>query len=121
MLCRGCFLKCVNHLSIFMAKRIGVLGGISYESTLLYYRLIHEKYHRLHGDYHYPEVIVYSLDFQRFTDYEDSSRSAYIEYILEGVHGLEAAGADFVVMAANSPHSVYKDVTADASAPLSKH
>jgi len=101
-----------------MAKRIGILGGISHESTARYYRLIHEKYYKRRGDYHYPEVVVYSLDFQRFTDYENGDREAYIDYIMQGVRGLEAAGAEFVVMAANSPHAVYADVAKAASVPV---
>jgi aspartate racemase len=101
-----------------MAKRIGILGGISHESTARYYQLIHEKYYERRGDYHYPEVVVYSLDFQRFTDYENGDKEAYIDYIMQGVRGLEAAGAEFVVMAANSPHAVYADVAEAASVPV---
>jgi len=101
-----------------MAKRIGILGGISHESTARYYQLIHEKYYARRGDYHYPEVVVYSLDFQRFTDLENGDREAYIDYIMQGVHGLEAAGAELVVMAANSPHAVYSDVADAASVPV---
>jgi len=101
-----------------MAKRIGILGGISHESTARYYNLIHEKYYARRGDYHYPEVVVYSLDFQRFTDHENGDRDTYIEYIMHGVRGLEAAGAELVVMAANSPHSVYDDVSRMARVPV---
>ena len=101
-----------------MAKRIGVLGGISHESTARYYSLIHEKYYARRGDYHYPEVVVYSLDFQRFTDHENGDRAAYIGYIMQGVRGLEAAGAELIVMAANSPHSVYDEVSRLAGAPV---
>ena len=101
-----------------MAKRIGILGGISHESTARYYQLIHEKYYVRRDDYHYPEVVVYSLDFQRFTDYENGDREAYIAYIMQGVRGLEAAGAELVVMAANSPHAVYVDVADAASVPV---
>lgn len=101
-----------------MAKRIGVLGGISHESTAKYYSLIHEKYYARRGDYHYPEVVVYSLDFQRFTDHENTDMGAYISYIMRGVMGLEAAGAELIVMAANSPHAVYEQVSKQASVPV---
>jgi aspartate racemase len=101
-----------------MAKRIGVLGGISHESTARYYSLIHEKYYARRGNYHYPEVVVYSLDFQRFTDHENTDRAAYIGYIMQGVRGLEAAGAELIVMAANSPHSVYDEVSWLAGVPV---
>jgi len=65
-----------------MAKRIGVLGGISHESTARYYSLIHGKYYARRGDYHYPEVVIYSLNFQSFTDYENTDRAAYVGYIM---------------------------------------
>jgi len=102
-----------------LAKRIGVLGGISHESTAKYYELIHEWYYRRRGDQHYPEVVVFSLDFQRFTDLEDrGDREAYVGYIMEGVRALERAGADFVIMAANSPHAVFEEVEGRATVPL---
>lgn len=102
-----------------MEKRIGILGGISHESTLRYYELIHEKYYRRRGDYHYPEVVVFSLDFQRFTDLEDrGDTEGYIDYIMEGVRSLEKAGAEFVVMAANSPHAVFDEIQERAVVPL---
>jgi len=101
-----------------MAKRIGVLGGISHESTAKYYSLIHEKYYARRGDYHYPEVVMYSLDFQRFTDHENTDMDAYMGYIMQGVGGLEAAGAEFILMAANSPHAVYDQVSRRAQVPV---
>lgn len=84
----------------------------------MYYTLLHEKYHDRVGDYHYPEVVVFSLDFQRFTDYENTDRDAYIEYIMHGVRGLEDAGAEFIAMAANSPHTVYREVSEAAAVPM---
>lgn len=100
-------------------KRIGILGGISHESTAKYYELIHEKYYRLKGDYHYPEVIVYSLDFQRFTDYENQGdMEGYVGYIMEGIHALERAGADLIVMAANSPHAVFEEAERRSGVPM---
>jgi aspartate racemase len=47
-----------------MHKRIGILGGISYESTKQYYELIHKKYYNRKHDYYFPEVVVFSLNFQ---------------------------------------------------------
>ena len=102
-----------------MARRIGILGGISHESTARYYELIHEGYYRRRGDLHYPEVVMFSLDFQKFTDLEDrGDREAYVGYIMEGVRALERAGANFVVMAANSPHTVFEEVEERATVPV---
>jgi aspartate racemase len=101
-----------------MTKRIGILGGISYESTITYYELILEKYYKRKRDYHYPEIVVFSLDFQKFTDFENDSRHQYISYIMEGIEALEKAGADFILMAANSPHAVFDEVKKRSEVPL---
>ena len=101
-----------------MNKRIGILGGISYESTKAYYELIHKKYYDKKHDYYFPEVLVFSLNFQKFTDYENNDTGKYIEYILEGIHALEAAGADGIIMAANSPHSVYAHLVSQTAVPI---
>ncbi len=101
-----------------MNKRIGVLGGISYESTKQYYELIHRRYFEVKQDYYFPEVVVFSLNFQQFTDYENNDTKRYIEYIMEGIHGLEAAKVDCIAMAANSPHSVYKSLIKQTKVPL---
>ncbi|WP_330655548.1 amino acid racemase [Alkaliphilus sp. B6464] len=94
-----------------LPKKIGILGGISHESTIKYYELILKKYYELKGDYYYPEIIIYSLDFQKFTDFEDNGdKEGYIKYIMEGIYSLENSGADFIIMSANSPHSVYDEV-----------
>ena len=59
-----------------MTKRIGILGGISAESTAEYYRRLIFKYLARHGDYYFPEIVIFSLNFQRFTDLEESGDRA---------------------------------------------
>lgn len=102
-----------------MKKTIGILGGISLASTIQYYRKITDLYYERKKDYYYPEIIINSLDFQYFTDLENEHRTEeYINYILKGIHSLERAGADFVIMAANSPHSVFEEVSGKANIPM---
>jgi aspartate racemase len=102
-----------------MAKRIGILGGISHESTAAYYTRLHHKYYEKFGNHYYPEVVIYSLDFQKFTDMEDQNRTAeYIDYILSGIIGLHKAGADFALMSANSPHAVFPEVSVRSPLPM---
>ena len=92
-------------------KRIGILGGMSYESTIKYY----EKY----GDYNYPEVIIFSLNFQKVIDYEHGDdKKVYIEYLMNGIKSLENAGVNFVIMSANSPHAFYEDLEILAKVPI---
>jgi aspartate racemase len=102
-----------------MKKRIGVLGGISAASTSAYYDRLIAGYYERHHDYYYPEIVIFSLNFQRFTDLEDSGdRAAYVEEIMTGIVALEDAGAEFILMAANSPHAVFDDVDAQAEVPM---
>jgi len=78
-----------------MKKRIGILGGISHESTLKYYELIHRKYYEKYQDHYYPEIVLFSFDFQKFTDFEDSGDlRGYVSYIEYGVKSLEKAAAE---------------------------
>jgi aspartate racemase len=98
------------------SNRIGIIGGMSYASTVKYYVQILEKYFERKHDYNYPEVIIFSLNFQKIIDLEyGDNRERYIEYLLDGITTLEQAGVSFIAMAANSPHAVY-----DALAQLTK-
>jgi aspartate racemase len=102
-----------------MSKRIGILGGISAESTIRYYDRIIKGYFERRQDYHYPEIVIFSLNFQRFTDLEDrGDKDGYVAEIMSGVRALERSGAEFVVMAANSPHGVFDEVEKRAKVPL---
>jgi aspartate racemase len=102
-----------------MAKRIGIIGGISYESTIKYYELILRTYYEKNMDYYYPEIVIFSLDFQKFADFEnENNKRKYIKYILEGINSLEKAGVDFILMAANSPHAVFEELEILSNIPL---
>lgn len=99
--------------------RVGLLGGMSYESTLKYYQLFLEKYYEKEHNYSYPEVVIFSLNFQKIIDYElGNEKEKYIQYLMEGISSLRNAGADFIFMAANSPHAVYGDLKKRAKIPL---
>jgi len=99
--------------------RIGILGGMSHKSTIKYYDQILEKYYERKHDYDYPEVIIFSLNFQRIIDLEHGdNRKGYIEYLMEGIKALEQAGASFIIIAANSPHAVYDDLVQLVNVPI---
>jgi len=99
--------------------RVGLLGGMSYESTLKYYQLFLDKYYEKEHNYSYPEVVIFSLNFQKVIDYElRNEKDKYIEYLMEGISSLENAGVDFIFMAANSPHAVYEDLKSRAKVQL---
>ncbi|MHA1242658.1 MAG: aspartate/glutamate racemase family protein [Promethearchaeota archaeon] len=100
-------------------KKIGILGGMSYESTIKYYDLLLQKYYDENNDYNYPEILIYSLNFQKVIDYElGNETQKYVDYLMSGINSLQNGGADFIVMAANSPHAVYDDLVQKAEVPI---
>jgi aspartate racemase len=102
-----------------MHKRIGILGGMSPESTVEYYRYITRAYTERFGDYGYPEIIIYSVSFQPYVDWPGQDRWDLVARGLsEAAQSLEAAGADFIVIATNTMHLVFDQVQASVSVPM---
>jgi aspartate racemase len=100
-------------------KRIGILGGMSYESTIKYYNLILQKYYDRYQDYYYPEILIYSLNFQKVIDYElGDDEGIYVDYLMTGINSLQNGGVDFIIMAANSPHAVYNYLVQLSKIPI---
>ncbi len=100
-------------------KKIGLLGGISYNTSIQYYDLIMKKYNRIFNDINYPEIIIYSLSHGKFKSYEDKNDlSDYIDYILYGARYLESAGAELIAFAANSPHKVIEEIRNKINVPI---
>ena len=100
-------------------KKIGILGGMSYESTIKYYDLLLQKYYDEYNDYNYPEILIYSLNFQKVIDYElGNDTPKYVDYLMGGINSLHKGGADFIIMAANSPHAVYDDLVKKTNLPI---
>lgn len=100
-------------------KRIGIIGGISYKSTIKYYDLIMQKYFNTKKDTYFPEIVIFSLSFQKFADFEKhGDRDGYLQYILEGVKSLQSSNVDFILMAANSPHAIYDKIQKQTNVPI---
>ena len=102
-----------------MHKRIGILGGMSPESTVEYYQYITRTYTERFGDYGYPEIIIYSVSFQPYVDWPQQDRWDLVaQGLSEAAQKLEAAGADFIVIATNTMHLVFDQVQASVSVPM---
>ena len=100
-------------------KKIGILGGMSSESTTKYYNLILQKYYDRYQDYYYPEILIYSLNFQKVIDYElGDDEGIYVDYLMTGINSLQNGGVDFIIIAANSPHAVYDDLVQLSKIPI---
>jgi len=102
-----------------MHKKIGILGGMSPESTVEYYQYITRAYTERFGDYGYPEVIIYSVSFQPYVDWPNQDRWDLVAQGLgEAAQKLEAAGADLIVIATNTMHLVFDQVQASVTIPM---
>ena len=97
-------------------KKIGLVGGLSPESTILYYNHIVKKYYEIKDDYNFPEIIIYSLSFGRFSEMVKKGNAA--TEILKALEALKKAGADFAIITANTPHIFFDEIAAKATLPV---
>lgn len=88
-------------------KTIGLLGGMSWESTTTYYQVINETIHQQLGGLHSAKLLLYSVDFHEIEICQsqgDWKRSAQI--LDTGIQALEKGGADFIVICTNTMHKI---------------
>ena len=100
-------------------KTIGLLGGMSWESTVPYYRIINEEIRSALGGLHSAKVLLYSVDFQEIEACQtagDWDRSAAL--LSDAAVGLERAGADFLVLCTNTMHRVAPQIAGRVGIPL---
>lgn len=102
-----------------MHRRIGILGGMSPESTVVYYEHITRTYTARFGNYGYPEILIYSVDFQQFVDWQQKGQWAEAAQAMSVyLNRLHRAGADFGLIATNTMHIVFDEVQAQVEMPL---
>ncbi len=102
-----------------MHKRIGILGGMSPESTVAYYEYITRTYTGRFGDYGYPEILIYSVSFQQYVDWPNQDRWDMVaEGLTAAAQRLVAAGADLILIATNTMHLVFDEVQASVEVPM---
>ena len=100
-------------------KTIGLLGGMSWESTELYYRLINEETRRRLGGLHSAPVAMVSVDFQHIEELQHQGNWTAAGEVLAGkAQQVEAAGADFLLICTNTMHKVAAEIEAAISIPL---
>ena len=100
-------------------KTLGMIGGVGPESTHEYYRGIIALYRERKRDGHYPQFIINSVDLQKGLDFMAVNNLAGMaDFLVEEIAKLAHAGAEFGLIAANTPHIVFDDVAARSSIPL---
>ena len=100
-------------------KTIGLIGGMSWESTVTYYKIINEVIKEKLGGLHSAKCVLYSVDFQEIEECQangDWERSG--EILGEAAYNLEKAGADFIVICTNTMHKVVNQIKEKISIPI---
>ena len=100
-------------------KTIGLIGGMSGESTVTYYKIINETVKEKLGGLHSAKCILYSVDFQEIEECQSNGNWEKSGEILgEAAYNLEKAGADFIVICTNTMHKVVNQIKEKISIPI---
>lgn len=100
-------------------KTLGLLGGMSWESTAIYYRLLNEIVRERLGGLHSAKLLLWSFDFAEIAErqHEGDWQGAGV-LLVEAARGLEAAGAQGLLVCTNTMHKLADEVQAAVSIPL---
>ena len=100
-------------------KTIGMIGGMSWESTQVYYRIINEAVRERLGGLHSAKSILYSVDFAEIEALQHEGRWDAAQLILvQAAQSLVRAGADLVIICTNTMHKLADPVAASVTIPL---
>ncbi|MGD2247197.1 MAG: aspartate/glutamate racemase family protein [Candidatus Methanofastidiosia archaeon] len=100
-------------------KVIGLIGGMSWESSLEYYKIINEMVKERLGGLHSAVCVLYSVDFEQVEALQHAGNwEALTGIMVDAAHNVEKAGADFVLICTNTMHKMADQVQASISVPL---
>ncbi|TCN29740.1 aspartate/glutamate racemase family protein [Sinorhizobium americanum] len=100
-------------------RKIGLIGGMSFESSAVYYRMVNEAVRERLGALHSAEVLLHSVDFQKIVDLQKAGRwDEAARRLSEVARALEAGGADCVLICTNTMHLIADAVAAAVEVPL---
>lgn len=104
---------------ILFMKTIGLIGGMSWESSAEYYRLINEEVRNRLGSTHSAKSLMWSMDFAEIeTLQHEGNWQALSEKMCQAAVSLERGGADFIVISTNTMHKLAEQVQACLNIPL---
>jgi len=100
-------------------KTIGILGGMSWESSALYYQIINEATHKRLGGQHNARSVMVTVDFDEIEQLQHADRWDETAAILrDSAQALERAGADFVLIATNTMHKLLPQIREGVTIPF---
>ncbi|MCE5170011.1 aspartate/glutamate racemase family protein [Paenibacillus profundus] len=100
-------------------KTIGLIGGMSWESSLLYYQIINQRVKAKLGGHHSAKSLMYSVDFQEIKSLQQLGNwDEATKMMIDAARKLEAGGADCIVICTNTMHKMASEVEESVSIPL---
>jgi aspartate racemase len=100
-------------------KTIGMIGGMSWESSLEYYRIINEGVKKHLGGLHSAQCLLYSVDFEEIETYQrNGDWDQATAVMVDAARRLEKGGADFIMICTNTMHKMADDVQQAVEIPL---
>lgn len=100
-------------------KTIGIIGGLGPESTVDYYKEIIAAFNTKYVEMAYPEIIIYSANLNELMKFVETKNWPRLsEWLLEKISSIQRAGAEFAVIASNTPHIVFDEIKSKSSVPL---
>jgi aspartate racemase len=100
-------------------KTMGLIGGMSWESTVSYYQIVNQVIKKELGGLHSAKLLLYSVDFQEIADYQEKGEwEKSGDVLAKAALNLENAGADFIVICTNTMHKVAPEIVARINIPL---
>ncbi len=100
-------------------KTIGLIGGMSWESSLEYYRIINEEVKNKLGGFHSAECVMYSVDFHDIEQLQHQNKwKEASDFLVAVAQKVEKAGADFLVICTNTMHKMADAVSENTRIPL---
>lgn len=100
-------------------KTIGMIGGMSWESTTEYYKIINETVKEQLGGLHSAKIWMYSVDFAEFEEQQRLAKwRESTDIMIDIAHRLEAAGADFLIICTNTMHKMADEIQDQIKIPI---
>ncbi|WP_336368627.1 aspartate/glutamate racemase family protein [Marinobacter sp. C2H3] len=100
-------------------KTIGLIGGMSWESTVSYYRALNEQVKAALGGLHSAQIVLYSVDFEPIEKLQHAGDwPALAEHLVDAAKSLEAAGANGLLICTNTMHKVAPEIERSVALPL---
>ncbi len=100
-------------------KTIGLLGGMSWKSSLEYYRIINETIQNKLGGWHSAKIVMYSVDFDEIDlEHQTKEWSNSDKILVDAAKTLEKGGADFIIICANTAHVLADEIQKNVKIPI---